>query len=193
VIDYDKINLPVCAFGAGLTHVAALALILPIVISLPAPADTAPQAIAIHVEIRTATPESARAEADAEDIGAPLDALGSEEVTAALPAPVETEELDGGTEPAAPQDALAPEPEPGEDVQPSAVANVDANEMPSAVPLPLRKPKLTGDLEARPAPQRHVVSRVHVRAKPVSKRFLGGRPATPMPEYPSEGQLQPNR
>jgi len=192
VIDYDKINLPVCAFGAGLTHAAALALILPIVISLPAPADTAPRAITIHVEIRTTTPESAMAEGDAEETGAPLDALGSEEVTAALPAPVETEELNDGTEPAASEDALAPEAEPGEDVQLGAVANVDADEMPSVVPVPLRKPRLTGELEARPAPQRHVTVYRRPRAKPVSKRLLGGRRATPMPEYPSEGQLQPN-
>jgi hypothetical protein len=36
VIDVDKISLPVCAFGAGLAHAVALALVLPIAITLPA-------------------------------------------------------------------------------------------------------------------------------------------------------------
>lgn len=193
MINDDRISLPVCALGAGLTHVAALALILPIVITLPAPADTSPRAVAIHVEIRTAMPEPAMAEGDAEDTGAPVDALGSEEVTAALPAPVETEELNDGTEPAGPEDALAPEPEPDGGAQLGAVANVDTESMPAAVPVPLRKPpQSTAVEENKPAraatavPEKHVVPvyRPRSRAPAKSKGFLGGRTATSMPEYP---------
>jgi hypothetical protein len=200
VINDDKINLPVCAFSAGLAHVAALALILPIVITLPAPADPAPRAVAIHVEIRMATAEPDMAEGDAEDAGAPLDALGSEEVTAALPAPAQTQELTDGAEPAASEGALTPEaaPEPDEadkDVQLGAVANVDADATPAVVPFPLRKPTLRAAVEndkpakaARAAnaarPKRVITYRPRSRAPAKSKGFLGGRRATSMPEYP---------
>ena len=65
------------------------------------------------------------AQGDAEE--APLDALPSEDVTAALPAPAEPEEPNEAMEPTASQDALAPEPESDDDAQLGAVANVDTN------------------------------------------------------------------
>lgn len=193
MINHDKPSLSVCAFGAGLAHAAALALILPILITLPAPADTAPQTVAIHVEIRAAASESI-AQGDADE--APLDALPSEDVTAALPAPAEPEEPAEAMEPT-PQDALAPEPEPepDEDAAPVAVANVAAEQEPAVVPIPLRRPAMSEAMQDRQpvkaapevAPREHTaVNRPRARtpARPVSKGFLGGLRARPMREYP---------
>ena len=86
--------------------------------------------------------------------GAPLDALRSEDVTAALPAPAETEDLNEGMEPAVSEDALAPEPEPDDDPQLGAVANVDTESMPAVVPVPLRRPpqRLPWRTRSRPGP-----------------------------------------
>jgi hypothetical protein len=120
-----------------------------------------------------------------------LDTLGSEEVTAALPAPAETEELSEISEADAAQDALAPEPEPDDEQPLNAVASVDADETPVVVPIPLRKPALNQAVEERkaatPEPRKHVTAhrpRARVTTKRASKKFLGGRTATPMPEYP---------
>jgi hypothetical protein len=227
VINYDKVDLPVCAFGAGLAHAAALALILPIMITLPAPADPAPPTVAIHVEIRTAAAAGPIAEGDAEEIAKRLDTLGSEEVTAALPAPAETGELTERPEPSTSEndalhseeitaevtaalpvppeaeepskmsepdtsrDAFALEPEPDEDQPLNAVASVDADETPAVVPIRLRKPALNQAVEerkaAKPEPRKHVTAhrpQARVTTKRPSKKFLGGRTATPMPEYP---------
>jgi hypothetical protein len=54
VIQNDKPSLPVCAFGAGAAHAAVLALILPVMITLPAPKDEARGTVAIQVAVRTA-------------------------------------------------------------------------------------------------------------------------------------------
>jgi len=193
LIDHHKPSLSVCVFGAGLAHAAALVLIVPILITLPAPADTAPQTVAIHVEIRAAASESI-AQGDAEE--APLDALPSEDVTAALPAPAEPEEPAEAMEPT-PQDALGPEaePEPDEAAAPVAVANVAAEQELAVVPVPLRRPSMSEAMQERPpvkakagvAPREHTaVNRSPARApaKSVSKGFLGGHMARPMREYP---------
>jgi hypothetical protein len=194
LINYDKPSLSVCAFGAGLAHVAALALILPILITLPAPANPAPQTVAIHVEIRADASEPI-AQGDTEE--APLDALPSEDVTAALPAPAEPDEPNEAMEPTVSQDALAPEPESGDDPQLGAVANVDTNDVLAVVPVPVRRPAPSAAVDdkkpakaAAPAPAepkpRVSAYKPHSRvpAKPVSKGFLGGHTATSMPEYP---------
>ena len=88
-----------CAFGAGAAHAALLALALPIMITLPAPADKAQGTVAIQVVVRSTPPpmlDAARAETAAlplpaflgegdidEDALLPAVPLG--EVTGALP------------------------------------------------------------------------------------------------------------
>jgi len=191
LIDHDKPSLSVCAFGAGLAHAAALALILPILVTLPVPADTVPQTVAIHVEILAAASESI-AQGDAEE--APLDALPSEDITAALPAPAEPEEPAEAMAPT-PQDALGPEAEPDEDTAPVAVANVAAEQELAVVPIPLRRPSMSEAMQERQPVKAKagVASREHAAvnrsparapAKSVSKGFLGGHMARPMREYP---------
>ena len=54
MIQTDKPSLSVCAFSAGAVHAAALALILPIAITLPTPKDEARGTVAIQVAVRTA-------------------------------------------------------------------------------------------------------------------------------------------
>jgi len=204
VID-DKPSLSVCAFGAGLAHAAALALILPIVITLPAPADPAPQLVAIHVEIRSAAAEPV-AQGDAEDVEPARNTLDSAGVTGALPAPAKTGAANDGatldsSEPEASQDALAPEPKPEEGEPLGAVANVDGEQIPAAVPVPLRRPVPSEAVEeseppakatTKVVPRKPVTSsrpRSRTASKAVNKRLLlGGRRATPMPEYPSPAQ-----
>jgi hypothetical protein len=205
VIDDDKPSLSVCAFGAGLAHAAALALILPIVITLPAPADPAPQLVAIHVEIQSVAAEPI-AQGDAEDIEPPRDTLDSADATTALPAPAATGKPNDGTaadasEPEAPEDALAPGPKPDESEQLGAVANVDAVQTPALVPVPPRRPALGEAVENSEPPAKATIKdvpkklgsasrpRTRTAAKPVDKKLLlGGRTATPMPEYPSPAQ-----
>jgi len=244
VIDYDKPTLPVCAFGAGIAHAAALALVLPIMITLPAPgADTAPGSVAIQVEIRTAPlyapmaedlmaqdlmaqdlmaqdliaqdlmaqdvmAEDLMAEGDAEDNGEALDLPPSPdpvEVTgalpdmpelAALPEPVEAVVPDELPEELPETDGALRAPESAPDAEPRALASIGPEVTPAAVPIPLRKPRVTDEAEAedeaKPAPKRRVsVSAPRARApatsQPAFKGILGGRQATTMPEYPSTG------
>ena len=235
MIDYDKPTLPVCAFGAGIAHAAALALVLPIMITLPAPgADTAPGSVAIQVEIRTAPlyapmaqdlmaqdliaqdlmaqdvmAEDLMAEGDAEDNGEALDLPPSPdpvEVTgalpdmpelAALPEPVEAVVPDELPEELPETDGALRAPESAPDAEPRALASIGPEVTPAAVPIPLRKPRVTDEAEAedeaKPAPKRRVsVSAPRARApatsQPAFKGILGGRQATTMPEYPSPGQ-----
>lgn len=56
MVHTDKPSLSLCAFGAGAAHVAMLALVLPVMITLPAPEDRARGTIAIQVVVRSAPP-----------------------------------------------------------------------------------------------------------------------------------------
>ena len=84
------------------------------------PADPAPRAVAIHVEIRSVAAEPV-AQGDAEDVEPPRDTLDSADVTAALPAPAKTGEANDS----ATLDASEPEDSDTSELL-GAVANVDA-------------------------------------------------------------------
>lgn len=58
MIHIDKPSLSVCAFGAGAAHAAVLALVLPVMITLPAAKDEAQGTVAIQVLVRPAPPAS---------------------------------------------------------------------------------------------------------------------------------------
>gem|GEM_PF-1752880 len=100
VIHTDKPSLSVCAFGAGAAHAAVLALILPVMVTLPAPEDRAQGTVAIEVAVRSAPPSpfieasaagpamlegapEGEGEGDADD--AAWNELPPEEITGALP------------------------------------------------------------------------------------------------------------
>ncbi len=56
-VRYDETpSLSVCAFGAGAVHAAILALVLPVMITLPAPDDKAQGTVAIQVVVRSEPP-----------------------------------------------------------------------------------------------------------------------------------------
>ena len=101
----EKPRLSMCAFGAGAAHAALLALALPIMITLPAPADKAQGTVAIQVVVRSAPPPTLDV-AMAETAALPLpEFIGEGDIDEdALPASVLDAVL--GTSPASDLDAL---------------------------------------------------------------------------------------
>jgi len=133
VTHIDKPSLPVCAFGAGAAHAAVLALILPVMITLPAPDDTAQGTVAIQVIVRSTPPpfvqaamlpQSATVEGEGDIDEAGWAMPETEEITGALPeipertavveeAPLmEQAALSDPVEAALPLEAAAPVPAP---------------------------------------------------------------------------------
>jgi hypothetical protein len=107
VISYDKVSLSTCTFGAGLAHAAALALVLPILITLPAPGTSAPpRLLAIPVTIMPEPP--APAVAKVEDVVSAV--VESGDVIGALVARTSVEEPEPVPKPEA--TVAAPEPAP---------------------------------------------------------------------------------
>jgi len=162
---------------------------------LPAPADPAPQLVAIHVEIWSAAAEPI-AQGDAEDVEPAHDRLDSADVTSALPALAKTGEANDRATLDASESKASDENEPL-----GAVANVDAEQVPAAVPVPLRRPvpreaveesKPLAKATTKVVPRKLVTAsrpRSRTASRPANKRLLlGGRMATPMPEYPSPAQ-----
>ena len=90
MVHSSKPSLSACAFGAGAAHVAALAIILPIMITLPAPVDTASRVVAIRVAVATAAPDASAPATD--PIAAALGPSGMGAMTLATP---ETEVVEG--------------------------------------------------------------------------------------------------
>jgi hypothetical protein len=71
VIRLDKINLPVFAIGAGVIHAIGLAVLLPLLITLPGPgSDIDPHAVAIDVDIVPASPLSPKVYEDVDQTSA---------------------------------------------------------------------------------------------------------------------------
>jgi hypothetical protein len=203
----EKPSLSVCAFGAVAVHAALLALVLPIVITLPAPADKAEGTVTVQVVMRSKLPpplEAATAEpvgpafpayigeGDVDEDAVPLVSLG--ETTVTLPevssAPAETLPL---------VDSV---PAPQADVRDDAIAYIDSKEAPISETRPAivtkrsRKPPQASipEQQAKPAasPRRRVSATrapatrpvEPAETKPAYKGLLGGTKATTMPEYP---------
>lgn len=87
MIPVDTVNLPVCALGAGVAHAAALALVLPMMITLPAPGESSTsRLVAIPVEIvaDVAPSPTDLIGALVDDAGETNDANGASETTSDL-------------------------------------------------------------------------------------------------------------
>jgi hypothetical protein len=107
VIPSNTVNLPVCALGAGVAHAAALTLVLPLMITLPAPGESSTtELVAIPVEIvATAAPRTSVAPAPSDLIGALMESAGeggpspesAEPASSDLAIPAETESTDDVT------------------------------------------------------------------------------------------------
>jgi hypothetical protein len=147
VIDVDKISLPVCAFGAGLAHVVALALVLPIAITLPAAGQSmTARLVAVDIEIVAPEPKTvmpdliaalvAEPEAGADatpdpDAGIPTEA--ADDITGALPEPTSQ---DPASNAVAAVDAVTP-PLPVRVIRDSD-ENAEAEVEPKLAPAPAR-------------------------------------------------------
>lgn len=203
VITYDKVSLPVCAFGASLGHVAALALILPVVITLPAPGETiVPTAVAIHVEVMTAPPPAPEGDAiaaltenlnvaseapapnpdvvDAAPAPESLDVSDEtpDDVTGALPDTVLTETPDAAADlPEAPsaEEAAQEDAAPTETI-PSTVAAIDPDGPWSDVPIPARKPQRIFEVDAPEGAQAAPAAKPRAVPPATSSRAVRSRP-----------------
>lgn len=170
MIENPKPSLTLCVLGAGAVHAALLASVLPVMITLPAPADGARATVAVPVAVRTALPvphASTAAvgpglfsevvlfgEGDADEIALPP----------ALPVPLVHENLpvrnatthelplmrqaalSGPVTAPAPVPTVEPVATPGATPAESAGVSVIArlpDFMPDAVPYPKRKPAFT--------------------------------------------------
>jgi hypothetical protein len=110
VIRLDKIDLPVFAIGAGVIHAIGLAVLLPLLITLPGPgSDIDPHAVAIDVDIVPASRPSPKVDGDIDQTSAaatePDEAPGTianvgPEILPAMPAE-EQESVPAKDEPAA--------------------------------------------------------------------------------------------
>jgi hypothetical protein len=139
VIRLDKINLPVFAIGAGVIHAIGLAVLLPLLITLPGPGSYIDQhAVAIDVDVVPASPPSPNVDGDVDQ-------------TSALPA---------ATEPAEAPDAIAnvgPETAPAMPAEEQE--STPAKEQPAAHAAPATKPKAKPAKVTRaPAKKLHLAS-----------------------------------
>jgi hypothetical protein len=135
-------DVPVFLIYAGIIHAIGLALLMPMLITLPGPGSlVGSQPAAIDVEILPAAPLAAKVEPDSEQ-------------TSALPSDAPSAELDEVVEPEAGDGAVA-------NVSPEAEAAVE--EKPAAAEPPVKeeaKPKDTAPAKATPrAAKKPVVKR----------------------------------
>ena len=167
MINRDELRLPACAFGAGAAHLAVLALVLPILITLPAPGESmTPNLVAIPVEILAgapaspppaptqpevspAPPEVAPAQPDA--IGALLENVS----TTPAPADVDTDAITGSLPELASVEPVPADAAPS-DIVPDEIASVD-------VVLPPRPKRVRRDAQG------NAIAAVPPAAKPVRR------------------------
>jgi hypothetical protein len=95
VIDPETIKLPVWVIGVGLVHAAAIALVLPMLITLPAPSGTEGKVEVVDVELVPAARLEPKIDLDVDQ-------------TAALP--LSPEPQTAGAETAAPEPVAVPRP-----------------------------------------------------------------------------------
>jgi hypothetical protein len=148
VIDLKRINVPVFLVYAGIIHAIGLALLMPMLVTLPGPGSAiAPKASSVDVEL-------APAEADSEQ-------------TSALPASPQSSEDEAAIEAGAPADVanVSPEAEPegtqdsvtGEkpaEAEPPTKSKAKTDKVKSAKPV--KKPVAQRSRPAKPAVHRSV-------------------------------------
>jgi hypothetical protein len=156
----DRPSLPVFAIGAGALHLIALALLLPILITLPGPIGNPQKPVNIEVDLGSPT-------APAPIVPDLAASPPAEEQTSALPPAAETKDET--------PDALAdvaPDSESSSEVEPEATP-VKAKPSAKSATAPKAKPKVQAKA-AKPAPK-------VVRQAPQKKSlFARGRPSKPL-------------
>lgn len=174
MIQTDKPSLSVCAFSAGAVHAAALALILPIAIALPAPKDEARGTVAIQVAVRTArSTQFIQATAAHAASGMPHAALeGEGDADEASWAVLEAEDVTGAL-PEMPQQAVEAELAK---LMEQAALSAPVEDATGAL---LEQPEMPEQTAAEPAPL------VEQAALPASAEDVTGAP-TEMRELPEQ-------
>lgn len=145
-------NVPVFLIYAGIIHAIGLALLLPIVVTLPGPGgEVAPELSVIDIQIVPAAPLAAKTESDSEQTSAlPAEPEAVVEVPAVTP--------DQAAEPAVNPDPETPEPEgAGEETappqeQPEEKAS-PRDEPEQAAVAPEKPQKAKSDAVVKPAPK----------------------------------------
>jgi len=219
VIHSDKPSLPICALGAGAAHVAMLALVLPVMITLPAPNDRAQGTVAIQVVVRSAPPPFIAAAMSKPDVIPEAELTGegdvddtawttqaAEEVTGALPEPAavgeETPLIEEAalTEPvgaAPPEPAAAPVEVPDAALSESAPApaleedDVELDTV-ASIEAPSDEPDFMPEVVPRPLRKPSLVAVQEQRAKPAPAppRAVAATPrARPTTTKPFKGFL----
>jgi hypothetical protein len=172
VIRLDKINLPVFAIGAGVIHAIGLAVLLPLLITLPAPgSDIDPHAVAIDVDIVPASPPSPKVDGDVDQ-------------TSALPASTEPGEApDAGPEtsptmPAEGQESTPAKEEPAANAAPATKPMARPAKLTRA---PAKKPRVAGVKPAKTPIRRpaKTPSKGIAPFKGSWSALLGGPPPSP--------------
>jgi hypothetical protein len=174
VIGYDKVSLPACTFGAGLAHAAALALVLPILITLPGPETGAPpRLVAIPVTIMPEPPAPAVAE--------PEDAIGELVARTSEEEPQPLQEF----EPIAAEPAPPPQEEPATVEASDDVTGALPDDTLTEAVTPDAAPEVA-DVDVAPPPlpkrvQRDAGGDAVVPAKQPPKTVTSVKPAAPRP------------
>lgn len=159
-------KVPVFLIYAGVIHAIGLALLMPMLITLPGPGSwIAPQSAAIDVEIIPGTPPAAKIERDSEQTSA----LPS----AAEDAAVEADEEGGAVANVSPDAGAAVEEEPAEAKSPAAEAT----------------PKQAAPAKAKPRGAKKPVAQRSRSAKPAVKRAAKTAPKTAHKIAPFNGAL----
>ncbi len=164
-----KPSLPVFAIGAGAVHAIALAILLPLLITLPGPGSSPPKPVNIEVDLRKGA-ESAPVVPDLSAV------MPASEETSALPPPSEPEAEAAGT-----LAAVNPEASPEARVEPDAAPAPAERRKPKAQ-VKAAKPAQT---VVRRAPQKKTLFPRGLTAKPL----FGGSPVRSRSQGQSWGAL----
>ncbi len=173
----DRPKLPVFAIGAGVVHAIGLAILLPLLITLPGPGADIKQT-PVNIEVDVGSPDPPRPVVPDVSSGR----AASDETTSALPA---SPEPDVGADDVSPDTS----PDAVQDTEQQAVPSSPKPAPAAAVPAKRAKPKVEAK-SAKPAakvvrapqPKKSVVA----RAKP-SKPLFWGSSARASVKTPAQG------
>jgi hypothetical protein len=192
-VNKKRSNVPVFFIYAGIIHAIGLALLLPMLITLPGPGkETAPKSAAIDVEIIPAAPSAANIEQDDEQTSA----LPSAEPSSGEGAPVESAPeaagAKGGAKPSSESPSsvanVSPEAEPEaasgetptqEESQTEAETKSETTKPAKATPATVKKPAVKQYRAARPAVRRTAKTKTKIAPfnGALSGLFTPGAPA----------------
>lgn len=163
-------TVPVFLIYAGIIHAIGLALLMPMLITLPGPGSgSAPKTAAVDVEIVPASPSAAKVEQDADQTSA----LPAAEPSAAEDAPVEAgPEVANVSPEAQPEgDSTQVEGEPSEAVPLAKTKSESAKPAKASTPRAAKKPVTARSRTAKPGIRRS--AKTHSKIAPFNGALTG--------------------